>query len=299
MLYTAYELCIESFLALPELAPETREHVGEPDVVIRCAPVNAEGLPNGQQLGPFLWATKDALWLQVPHVARFLVQSGRCIVVDPEPGIDEDSLRVFLLGSAMGALLFQRGLLVLHGNAVEVNGQCMVCVGPSGAGKSTLAAGFAQRGHRILADDVVAVDSSCKALPGFARIKLWKDAADSLQIDCSDLHRVRPKLEKFNYPLGTKFATEPLPVRWIYILNSDNQDSLRLEPIQGVHRFGPLHNNTYRLRFLQGLALKSEHLQLCGQLAGKIRLASVTRPKSGFQLDALIKHLMADMAAHP
>jgi hypothetical protein len=299
MRHTAYQLSIRSDIPLPELLADGADRAAAADVDIRLGKVAAGGLADGQQLGPFLWADRQSLWLQVPRVARFLVQGGHTILVDPEPGIDEDSLRVFLLGSALGALLFQRGHLVLHGNAVRIGGQCMVCVGQSGAGKSTLAAGLMQRGHDILADDVVAVDAACRALAGFPRIKLWQDMAEQLRIDTASLCRVRPGAEKFSLPVSLAPGPPALQIRWIYILGSDQGPALRLEPVDGLQRFQPLHENTYRVRYLQGMALEPEHLQLCGRLAGGIRLARVTRPKGRFELDALIDLLLADMAAHP
>jgi hypothetical protein len=299
MRYTAYNLSIHSDIALPELLPEQVEPGSPPDVQIRLSPITPVGLPDGQQLGPFLWANHDSLWLHVPRIARFLIQDGHTILIDPESGIDEDSIRVFLLGSALGALLSQRGHLVLHGNAIRVGEQCMVCVGQSGAGKSTLAAGFMQRGYEVLADDVVPVDKACHALPGFPRIKLWQDVADKLHIETGNLRRIRPEIAKFNYPLGQQFSQKPLPVRWIYILGSENSSNICISAINGMQRFLPLRNNTYRVRFLQGMTLQAKHMQLCGKLAGQIRLASVSRPKSGFELEALIDHLLADMAGHP
>lgn len=297
MRFSAYNLSIHSDLDLPEL-PRCAQTGLAADVTIRLGKVPPDGLPEGKQLGPFLWVTPDQLWLQIPHVARFWVRGGHCIDIEPEPGIDEDSVRVFLLGSALGALLFQRGYLVLHGNAIRIGDQVMVCVGPSGAGKSTLAAGFMQRGYDILADDVVPVDAQCRALPGFPRIKLWQDVADKLHIDTSDLKRIRPGMEKFNLPLPAPHP-EPLPIRWIYILSSNSEAAFEFTPIQGMKRFLPLRANTYRAKYMGGMALKAEHLKLCGQLAGQIRLVRVTRPKSGFDLDGLIDHLLADMAAHP
>ena len=156
MRFSAYDLSIDSELAMPELLPG--RHTGVPDVHIRLGSVTVDGLPQGKQLGPFLWVAAETLWLEIPHIARFLISQGNEIIIDPEPGIDEDSVRVFLLGPVIGALLFQRGYLVLHGNAIRIGDQCLVCVGHSGVGKSTLAAGFMQRGYDILADDVVPVD---------------------------------------------------------------------------------------------------------------------------------------------
>jgi hypothetical protein len=299
--YTCFGLSIHSQIPLPELLPQLAPHLGpsDTDVDIRIGPVMGTGLIGGTQIGPFLWVNGQSLWLQVPNVARFLVSQGREIVIDPHPGIDEDSIRVFLLGSAFGALLFQRGLLVLHGNAIRIGDQCMVCVGHSGAGKSTLAAGFLRRGHEILADDVVPVTDDCRALPGFPRIKLWRDSADQLEINTEPLRRIRPELEKFNYPLLDRFADQSLPVRWVYILGSHQQSDILFEPIRGMARFQPLHANTYRVRFLEGMALRPDHLRLCGNLAGKIRLAHITRPEKGFELNALIDRILADIAEHP
>jgi len=298
MRYACYGLSIDSPIALPELVPAANDE-GAPDVRIELERVPAgERLDSARQLGPYLWAGPSELALTIPGIARFLVSEGRRILVEPDPGIDEDSVRVFLLGSALGALLFQRGLLVLHGNAVRVGDACMVCVGPSGAGKSTLAAAFLQRGHEILADDVVPVDGECRALPGFARVKLWQDAADELGVDTAPLRRIRPEMEKFNYPVD-RFADRPLPVRWIYVLDSHSRPDIVIEPIRGMRCFEFLHANTYRVRFLKGMGLESEHLRLAGKLIGRIRLARVTRSDLGFDVASLADCLLADIAENP
>ncbi|MFA5825986.1 MAG: hypothetical protein WC825_08440 [Gallionellaceae bacterium] len=268
------------------------------DVRIVIAEVSHDGLVAGQQLGPYLWTSESALWLKVPGVARFLASDGNEIRIDPEHGVDEDSIRVFLLGSVFGAILFQRKFLVLHGNAIRIGDSCMVCVGDSGAGKSTLAAAFMQRGYQILADDVVPVDSQCRAVPGFPRIKLWQDAADHLKVNTEKLRRIRPEMQKFNFPALQQFAEQPLPVRWVYILDRHQKTEILFEPIQGMARFAALHDNTYRVRFLEGMALKANHLKLCGQLAGRIHLARLTRPEQGFTVDALVERILADTTGH-
>jgi hypothetical protein len=188
----------------------------------------------------------------------------------------------------------------MHGNAIQIGDQAMICVGHSGAGKSTLATGFMRRGYSILADDVIPIDANCNALPGFPRIKLWQDVADHLKIDTRKLDRIRPGIEKFNLPLGNNFSSKKLPVRWVYILHSENKlDNFELTPINGMARFRPLQNNTYRLRYLEGMDLKANHLQLCGKLASTIRLARMTRPSGHFELEGLIDRLLADINENP
>jgi hypothetical protein len=298
-LSAAYGLVFESEIRLPELIAIPRPHAGQPpDVHIRIGCARPDTTQPGTQIGPFLWTSTRELSLQVPNIARFLVRDGREIWIEPEDASDEDSVRVFLLGAVFGALLHQRGFLVLHGNAIRIGDHCMVCIGPSGAGKSTLAAEFMRRGHRVLADDVVAVDPQGEAMPGFPRIKLWQDAADRLQINTDGLLRVRPNMEKFNYPLTEKFADAALPLRWVYILRTHNADEMRFEPVSGAARFSALRNNTYRPRFLSGMGLEARNLTLCSELSGRIKLTRVLRPEGGCTPDALAESILNDIDAN-
>jgi hypothetical protein len=292
-LHRAYGLFIASEIMLPELLPARQGSAI--DVTITIGKIADGGLADGEQLGPFLWSSPGEFWLEVPGVARFLVRGGAEIVIEPAPGIDEDSVRVFLLGSAFGALLFQRGHLVLHGNAIRIGDGCMIAVGHSGAGKSTLAAGFHRRGYPVLADDVVPIDEDCRAIPGFPRIKLWHDVAEQLAIDTSGLRRIRPNTEKFNLPIREDFPEAPVPVKWIYVLSSEHQETMTIDPIAGLRRFMPLRNNTYRIRYLDGMALKPRHLELCGRLARQVRLARLARPRLGFTLEPMIDAILADI----
>jgi hypothetical protein len=294
--YRAYGLCIASEPALPELdrcAPPE----GGPDLDIRIGdlPETPDPSEGWRPISPFVHVAEGRFRLDIPGVARFTVEDGSRVRVAPQDGIDAASVRVFLLGSVLGAVMFQRGFLVLHGNAIDIGGQAMVCLGPSGTGKSTLAAAMAARGYPVLADDVVPVDADCAAVPGFPRIKLWQDAAERLDVATDGLDRIRPGLEKFNLPLRTAFRDMPLPIRWIYLLNSTNADTITVTPVAGLNRFKPLLANTYRRRFMEGMSLHPEHLQRCGALAGRVHLARVVRPEKGFDIDGLAEALLADM----
>jgi hypothetical protein len=291
--YRMYGLTVESDWALPEcLAIDLSENAI--DVRIIESPVPAEGI-GGVSHGPFCQVKEDQFWLQVPDIARFLVTGGHTIAIEPHPGIDNQSIRLFLLGSAIGALLFQRGHLVLHGNAIEIQDGCVVCVGHSGAGKSTLAAAFMKKGYRLLADDVVVVDSQSRAVPGFPRIKIWGDTAMRLGINTQGLERVRPVLEKYNRPLGQQFCDSPLPIKWIYVLNAEGE-VFEVQGIEGMERFKTLRDNTYRVRYVEAMALQASHMQQIAALSAQVRLASIKRPISGFQVDALIDCILKDMA---
>lgn len=299
MSYQCYGLRISSELALPELGMEVPQLGGQADLSITLSPVPADGMPGAHHRDPFLQVADQTLWLNVPDVARFLIHQGREIRVDALPEHHPLELRAYLLGSALGAALIQRGFLVLHGNAISLPDGVLVCVGESGAGKSTLATAFVQAGYGILADDVLPVDSSGLGYPGFPRLKLWQDAADGLGIDTSGLQRVSPAFEKFSLPLnGSAFDGKPGPVKWVFVLEPEDRESLVLEEIRGMAALHPLHQHTYRVHFLETPHLQSAHLQQCANLAGQIRLVRLRRPRHGFPAPSLMAAILQWIAQH-
>ena len=297
--YHAFELNIESELYFPELLG--RSDLAPPpaayDVRIQFGDVRASGLEHALMMRPFCQANAEALWLHVPGVAYFLITQGSQIIIQPYLGVDEDSIRVFLLGSCMGALLMQRDLFLFHGNAVKVGHHCISFVGHSGAGKSTLSGAFFKRGYSILADDVCAVSAAGDVLPSFPQIKLWCDAARHLNIETQSLRNIRPGIEKFAVPLGRHFHPTALPLKVVYVLHSHNKDEFSFTPISGMHKLKPLQNNTYRASYLKGLAKDKFHFGRCGRIANQITLVSIMRPNDGFQLDTLVDLIEADLMA--
>lgn len=290
--YSCYNLKVTSELELPELGTGLGSDISA-DIIVEFRDLSDSNLSDSTQIAPFVWSKNNTLIFEVPGVARFLITGGSSIAIDPAPTSDEASLRVFLLGSAFGALLMQRGFFVLHGNAIEIDGQCLICVGPSGIGKSTLTAAFLRRGYRVLADDVVPIDANGFAIPGFPRIKLWQDAADKMEINTEVLSRIRPNLEKFNMPLGVQFCAMPRPVTHICLLSEHHGETVEITQVKGFEKFPVLQANTYRPRFTAGMQLKAEHLRQCGALADKVSISKVQRPKVGFKLDELVDALLS------
>jgi hypothetical protein len=150
-----------------------------------------------------------------------------------------------------------------------------------------------------LADDVVPITAEGLALPGFPRIKLWQETADQLEIDTSPLQRIRPQLFKYNVPVTDAYVGPALPVRWVYILNSEHRDDVRIDELRGMARLQPILDNTYSGRLVLGPAAKAQQLRMASQLAAKIRLARITRPRGGFTVDTMVDKILADIAEHP
>lgn len=298
--YRAFGLTIESAaLSLPELLPAPAE-TGSVDIEIVEGAVRAE-LSDALKRGVRYQAAADRLLLQVDGVARYLVEQGRRVTIQRDPAATDDDVRVFLLGSAIGALLHQRDDLVLHGSAVEWGDEAVVFLGHSGVGKSTLASAFRKQGYAVLTDDLCVVrsgdDGRMRAHPGFPQTKLWLDSLKQLDVSPEGLRRIRHKLEKRALPLGPDFAGEARPVRKLYLLRPHNKDEVKLAPVQGPAKFNLLKNQTYRFGFLAGVNEKVGHFQQALRLAQQAPLVTVLRPSGAFRLDELVAAIRADLSA--
>lgn len=291
--YIAFGLTIQSPIFFPELSPAPSS-TEKPDVIIQYSKNLDCGLNAPVSSYPFWQAKENAFWLKVKGVAHFLVTEGQCITIDPEEKADLASIRLFVLGSCMGALLMQRNFFVLHGNAIRVGESCISIVGDSGAGKSTLCGAFFKQGYPILADDVCAIDARLKVYPSFPQIKLWKDSADHLSINTEKLRRIRPHLDKFAVPLEAQYHTEALPIRAVYFLNASHTPYEKKE-VLGVKKLEILHKNTYRKHYLKGLNKQIHHHHQSTEIAKKISVVSLSRPKNTIDVESLVQLIEDDL----
>jgi len=217
--YRISGLNVASEIALPG-AKRRPAQTGRAEVRIRLAAV-PRALSTGGMSGPDWQMAGESFLLRVPKVARFLVRGGREITVNLEPGATRHDASAFVLGTAFGILLHQRGALVLHASAVARNENAIAICGPSGAGKSTLAAALCQRGCAFVADDlaVVGLDGGRQpvVLPDGRQLKLWSKAIGQLDLEDRKGDAVRVTLDKFHVaPDGNATAAPRLAA--VYVL---------------------------------------------------------------------------------
>jgi len=259
-----------------------------------------EHLPNAVQEGILFQASPEAFLLKVDRIARYFVSGGNRIVIKPEQNAHEDDIRLFLMGSVMGALLHQRSFLPLHASAVEINGKCVLFTGPSGRGKSTLAAGFARRGTSLFADDICAVSidkkGSPRVVPGFEQLKLWEDTLSVLDLDVGLLKSVRfgKTLKKYYLPVS-QFRNTTSPVHSVFVLDTHNEPHILISQFKGMQKIEAIIENTYRVNFLDGFKRRQQHFDLCKKMAEAVSIYHIARPHKPhpFDLDGLIHKVEA------
>ncbi len=273
--YRIFGLLIQSEIVLPDL--DEVEAGGAPDVVIRIGPVPR--LIDGDEPHG-LSVVADGAILNIVTAGRYWIRGGSEIVVEPCSGSTERNLRLFLLGSAFGAILHQRGLLPLHANAVEIGGRAIAFMGHSGAGKSTLAAWFHDRGFKILADDVCVVrihEGKVLAQAGIPRLRLWKDALERTGRTAEEFEASFDDAEKYNVPTRSRPSGDSIELSHLYLLSKPQDGGSAIERLQGIEAVDALVANTYRGRYVPLMGQTQHHLRECLNLVGKVAVFRAQR----------------------
>ncbi len=293
-MYWAYGLSIHSDIPCPELPPHPRP-TKDADVTVRLLqPVAqvAETLENGHyEVRPGVFR------LAVPGVANYRVEQGQTIWIEPQDEASRDEVRLFLLGSSMGALLYQRGLFPLHGSAVETKWGAMVFVGAQGSGKSTLAAHFHGKGYRLLSDDVCAVAASeagFQILPALAQVRLCADAYERLGTP----EGARFDVDKYVVPIGEGYCADPVPLRVVHVLRDEASETPKFEVLRGFDRIQQLLENLYRPHYLKGQGTQTDLMRLAGQIAHGVDVVAVKRRPDVSAIESLVGFLESTWAEH-
>jgi hypothetical protein len=281
--YWAYGLRIDADLECPEL-PTRPADTGNPDVTIRLLAPTAE-TPESLESGSY--EVQPRLFrLAVPGVAVYRVEEGRRIFIAPLPDVPPGELRLYLLGSAMGALLYQRGLFPLHGSAVETRWGAMIFVGAQGIGKSTLAAEFHRKGYRLLSDDVCAVAATpegLQVLPALAQFRLCEDAYQRLGAP----QDARFEVDKYVVPMGEGYCPHPVPLTAIHVLADQESGTPGFEVLRGFDRVQRLLENLYRPHYLKGQNTQGDLMRMASRIAEKSTMAAVTRRRDPEAIEEL------------
>jgi hypothetical protein len=273
--YYAYGVGIDSELPLPELATSPPAVPSVASIRVGRIETPPPNIPDSSHS-----VSPCEVVLAYSGVGRFRVTDGREILVEPEPDAEPSLLRVCLLGPAMAVLLHQREQLVLHASAVRLGEGVSIFLGGKGWGKSTLAACLDARGQGLVADDIVAVqttdDGDARVYPGFPRLKLWPGAAGFLGWDPDSLPRLTSELEKRHAPAQGPFSLASRPLRRIYVLEFG--DRVEIEPIQPREAMLEMVRHSYLLRFLPASGTSVPHFRQCRALVQSIGLTRLKRP---------------------
>lgn len=302
--YQVYGLTIDSGIEIPELALADQ---ATSDARIQLGTV-PEHLSYPILSTEWIEYDKHSCLLKIEGVGRFLVEHGNTITIDrrenrnrnPGEGAPPADVRVYLLGSAFGALLHQRGWLPLHVSAVQSDRGVWAFTGDSGAGKSTLAGWLHHRfGWPIVSDDVSVLkpaDPLPHLHPGPRKLKLWQDAVDYL--DCHDQRLVQDlsNTPKFQLYLSDRHYYQPGPIRSLVVLDRcEDGERSSLERVKGTQAFQAVMTAVYRPFMAEWFRDPAELMQDLITLCGQIEVYRFRRPWSLEQMERQLEPVLEEI----
>jgi hypothetical protein len=293
--YQAFGLAIRSELKLPELV-EGRAGKYNVDIIF-SRPDGARPLDRFSETT--LRVTNGEAFFSYAGIATFLIRAGNQIVINPAPGVDEGSLRLFLLGNVLGTLAFLRGFLVLHGSAVNVNGRGVAFLGHPGEGKSTMAAAFREK-NPLIADDVLVIrtdEAASLVFPAFPQLKLYSETAAALGFDPEESTPRSPLEEKITPRVPEGFSAEPLPLKRVYLL--EKGEVIELIPLGRPEAVVALLRYTYTLRSLKAGINQLQHFRQSARLAREVPFRRLIRPHNLKNLPEIVRRLVEDLKEEP
>lgn len=288
--YRAYGFSVASSVELP--CPE--RVFDAPEVTITTGPASEIGTRDEG----FLRMTPQHCHFAIPGVAGYRIEKGCRIQVESHAeGIEKDIL-LYLMGSAFGFLMMQRGEFPTHGSVVAYEGQGILIMGRSGSGKSSLAAAFMQAGAGIVTDDVARWqlnDEGCWILPGYPGQKIWKDTAEQLGLGYNPSSTVRNRGEKYQIPAVEGFAEKPVRITKIIELEQDEAQSTTYQRLGMAQGLSALIAHTYRSEFLSFKEYQSRHFRQMARIAAQLPVYRLTRPAQGFTVAEQVQRIMEEL----
>jgi len=215
--------------------------------------------------GPYRVADADLFDFTAPGVATFSCRDRRRITITPNERADEAAIAAMLIATALPALLWARGEIVVHAAALAMPGahSAMLFAGPSGSGKTTRLLRGIDAGGRAIADDSVRlrlVDDVVvgSGLPGGAFVRGGGDGHG----DPTRTFRAFPSDRQLR----------EYPVEFTYLIGSQETHSASGPRLSGLTA---LLRHRHRWRIAQLLRAEPELLLSLARIAAAMKIGPI------------------------
>ncbi|WP_342432756.1 aldolase [Neobacillus sp. FSL H8-0543] len=297
VVYKGFGFQILSDILLPEL-PKISSRESQVDIVFEKADLS-EIWAKLAEPNRYFVINENLILFHIPNLAIYSIQDGNRVIVSSMEGSNEDQVRLYLLGTCMGALLMQRKVLPLHGSAIEINGKAYAIIGDSGAGKSTLASAFLNRGHQLISDDIIPVSFTEANIPivtpAYPQQKLWQESLQAFGLESDHLRPIVDRVTKFAVPVHSQFVSKQLPLSGVFELVKTENKRIEIQPIKSLERLNTLFHHTYRNFLLAPSGLLEWHFSFTANLVSKIKFNQIQRPISQFTANDLTTLILSKL----
>lgn len=294
--YNAFGLNIISDISFTELLPNVNHDI-KADIEIQIDEIRHLWSDDLVDSNGFI-VSGNFVMFQVSKIGMFSIQNGNKIIISPVNNANLDEIKLYILGTCIGALLIQRKVLPLHGSAVVIDEKVYAFVGESGVGKSTLAKAFIDKGYDLVTDDVIAVsllsgNNIPVVIPSYPQQKLWQESLNEFGMSTGDYLPLFERETKYAVPVQKRFMNNPLPLGGVFELvkSESKRATLGMDKLERVHT---LFLHTYRHFLVQKLGLMEWHFDITTKLASKVDLFRLIRSSNdGFTAHKLVSQILS------
>ncbi len=148
------------------------------DVQVEQQPITFKELQPEIDSNFDLFSSKKYTEIYKKDIGSFVLIDGSKLLYEPDPKIKLPNLIVYIFSNVFSYLLYQRGYLVMHASAIEIDGSSYFFSGRSGVGKSTFVNKLLKYGN-FLTEDACCFNkdaNSFSILPSLNFIKLGNDS---------------------------------------------------------------------------------------------------------------------------
>lgn len=293
--YTAFGFNILSEFLLPELI-QMQIKESQIDLIIKKEDLSSIWSKH-VKTDTYYYFDDNFCMIRVPNVGIYKIENGNTISVSPFLQVEDDHVRLYILGTCMGIILMQRKILPLHGSCIAIDGKAYAFVGDSGVGKSTLASVFIKRGFKLLTDDVIAVNLSAEHIPvvtpSYPHQKLWQESLDKVGMNSNQFNPIYGRETKFTVPVTTSFHNKILPLAGIFTLSIGEQEEINISSVRNLERLPILFYNTYRQFIIPRLNLTNWHFNFSTKIVNKLSFYHISRPSTRFTSEELADDILS------
>ena len=134
-------------------------------------------------------------------------------------------------------------------------------------------------------------------LPGFAQIRLCRDAIEHLGYDVRAMQRIWHKEDKYTLILSEELTHCAIPLHAIYLLSPTDVSEVSIESPSPGKQFKLLWDNIFRAEYVKGLGIQESVFRQIKSILNHRQLKYVRRPRSHFSMNQLSQRLEEDFSA--
>ena len=152
MLYKIYDLNIKSDLIIEDFYDVLFIKSNKYDVEVKNKKFDFLKIKPKKNCNFDVFSSKNYTEIYKKSVGKFKIKNGKEISYEPHKNIKEPNLIAYLFSNVFSYLLYQRGNIVLHASAIEINEKAYFFSGRSGVGKSSLLNKLLSSGNHLTED---------------------------------------------------------------------------------------------------------------------------------------------------